>query len=102
MTDDVQPIERIEDIPPELRGLFVDAVKAARQVQDEQIKTLHAKLMDATRRGYDLAVRTLADQTLYTQWWESPHCNPDGPAREHYVRYLDDVAPGGKFWKADR
>lgn len=102
MTENVQPIENIEDIPPELRPVFIKAVRAARHVQDIQLKTLHAKMIDATRRGYDLAVRTLADEHLYRQWWESPHCTPDGPAREHLVRYLTDVAPGGPFWKADR
>lgn len=102
MTDNVQPITRIEDIPPELRGLFVQVVKDRTAWQDDELKHLHAKLRDATRRGYDLAVNRLKDDRLYRQWWESPHCTPDGAPREHLVRYLADVAPGGPFWEATR
>ncbi|AEV86706.1 hypothetical protein ACWT_5689 [Actinoplanes sp. SE50] len=102
MTDQAQPIEHIEDIPPELRGLFLEHLKAARHVQEEEIKALHAKLREATRRGYDLALTTLKDESLYMQWWNSSHCSPDGPAREHYLRYLTDTAPGGVFWEVAR
>lgn len=101
MIENAQPIERIEDIPAELRPLFIEAVKAARSVQEAEIKLLAAKLGDGIRRGYDLAVRSLADDGLYMQWWESAHCAPDGPPREHLVRYLQDVAPGGTFWEVE-
>jgi hypothetical protein len=94
-----QPIEFVDDIPPELRDLFLSTVKAARHVQGQEIKDLHAKLKDATRRGYDLAVKNLADTPLYLQWWESPYCEPPGTAREHLAGYLADVAPGGRFWE---
>lgn len=87
MTENAQPIERIEDIPSELRPLFINL--------------LAEKLGDGVRRGYDLAVRSLADDGLYLQWWESAHCTPDGPPREHLVRYLQDVAPGGTFWEVE-
>jgi hypothetical protein len=102
MTDHVESTADITDIPPEQRELFLAHLKATRQVQDIQIKNLHAKLREATRRGYDLALTTLKDESLYMQWWNSPHCIPDGPAREHYVRYLTDTAPGGAFWEATR
>jgi hypothetical protein len=43
-SSDVAPIERIEDIPEELRGLFVEVVKASRHVADDEIKSLYRKL----------------------------------------------------------
>lgn len=102
MTDHVPRVTDITDIPPEQQELFLTHLKAARQVQEIQIKNLHAKLREATRRGYDLAVTTLKDESLYMQWRDSPRCHPDGSAREHYVHYLTDTAPGGPFWEASR
>jgi hypothetical protein len=102
VSDHAQQVTDIADIPLEQRELFLTHLKAARQVQDLRIKDLHAKLREATRRGYDLALTTLKDESLYMQWWNSPHCIPDGPAREQYVRYLTDTAPGGAFWEATR
>lgn len=97
-----QPIESVEDIPPELRDLFIRHVKAAVHVQEEEIRYLHAKLKDATRRGYDLAMKNLANKGLYQQWWRSPLVTADGVPREHFGAFLADVGPGGRFWEADR
>ena len=91
---DPAPIEHIEDIPAELRELFITHVKAARHVADCEIKHLYRKLAGARQRGYTEAVATLADVADHT----------GSPAARWAAEYLaadpDHRAPGATRPKA--
>lgn len=85
-----EPIERIEDIPAELRPLVLTHITAARQVTDDQIRWLRGQLADATDRGYQKAIATLVNDEQYLNWLASDRCQPDRPVRQYLADYLTD------------
>jgi hypothetical protein len=84
-------IEYIDDIPAELRPLFIQTVKAAQHVQEGDIKQLYAKLRTAKAVLADRERELLDLKGPCTSDWCRLHHAHSGPCDRHSI--LDEDAP---------